>query len=293
MLGVLACASALLVNTWLASRLPGSNELPNVVDGAHAMRAHTPAVLSTESLRTLFGLAPEKDVATSTRTHPDISTQHPPAHHLELRATKVANQGSEWSWAVVKDLDAKTSGVYREGDTLIPSMSSASATTSVTATLVEIDDGYVILRWSDYSLEKLMLGVVPEMQKSPLGAAQSSSEPTPLGSLIEVHGNDIVVPSSERDRLLGDLGGLATKARFMPHFEQGRLDGFRIDAIRADGLFSKLGLQNGDVIQRIAGFSLDSPEALLEVLQKARSANRLEVEMSRNGQANRLTLVVQ
>jgi general secretion pathway protein C len=59
--------------------------------------------------------------------------------------------------------------------------------------------------------------------------------------------------------------------------------GFKLFSIRPDSIYSKIGVQNGDVIRRINGFDLNSPEKALEVYSKMKDASRIEIEIERNG----------
>jgi general secretion pathway protein C len=60
-------------------------------------------------------------------------------------------------------------------------------------------------------------------------------------------------------------------------------NGFKLFSIVPDSLYSKIGIQNGDVIRRINGYEMNSPDKALEVYQKLRDANRIEVELERRG----------
>jgi len=83
-----------------------------------------------------------------------------------------------------------------------------------------------------------------------------------------------------RDAL--DLDQLSTGARGVPAFRQGALVGIRLFAIRPGSVYDQAGLRAGDVIQRINGHRLDSPDAALEAYQELRTAQWVEVEVHRD-----------
>ena len=91
------------------------------------------------------------------------------------------------------------------------------------------------------------------------------------------------VKKAEIDRALTNLSELATQARIVPSFKNGVANGFKLFSIVPDSLYSKIGIQNGDVIRRINGYDMNSPDKALEVYQKLRDANRIEVELERRG----------
>jgi general secretion pathway protein C len=101
--------------------------------------------------------------------------------------------------------------------------------------------------------------------------------------------NNYEVPKAELDKALANLNDLAMQARIVPAFKDGQAEGFKLFSIRPDSLYSKIGIVNGDVIKRINGFDMNSPEKALEIYTKLKDANRIDVEIDRNGSAVRKT----
>jgi general secretion pathway protein C len=111
-----------------------------------------------------------------------------------------------------------------------------------------------------------------------------------LGSGIRaVSENSYEVPKEEIDKALGNLNDIAMQARIVPAFKDGVATGFKLFSIRPDSLYSKIGIQNGDVIRRINGFEINSPEKALEVYAKLKESSRIEIEIDRNGSPIRKT----
>jgi general secretion pathway protein C len=96
-----------------------------------------------------------------------------------------------------------------------------------------------------------------------------------------------VVAKSEINNALTNLSDLATKARIVPSFKNGVANGFKLFSIVPDSLYAKIGIQNGDVIRRINGYEMNSPDKELEIYQKLRDANRIEIELERRGETLR------
>lgn len=82
---------------------------------------------------------------------------------------------------------------------------------------------------------------------------------------------------------LTNMSELATQARIVPSFKNGVANGFKLFSIVPDSLYSKIGVQNGDVIRKINGYEMNSPDKALEIYQKLRDANRIEIELERRG----------
>ena len=80
----------------------------------------------------------------------------------------------------------------------------------------------------------------------------------------------------------------AMSARIVPFFKGGRPKGFRLFRIRPGSLYSTIGLRNGDVISRINGYEMSSPQRALEVYSKLRHSRSITVDIIRNGRRQTL-----
>ena len=118
---------------------------------------------------------------------------------------------------------------------------------------------------------------------------QPMPPPTAAGGdgVKQLSENQYVVAKSEINNALTNLSDLATKARIVPSFKNGVANGFKLFSIVPDSLYSKIGVQNGDVIRRINGYEMNSPDKALEIYQKLRDANRIEIELERRGETLR------
>lgn len=101
-----------------------------------------------------------------------------------------------------------------------------------------------------------------------------------------------VVERSFLDAALADFASLSL-VRVVPSFKNGVTSGFKLLAIVPDSLYAKIGLQNGDIVHRIGGYELNSAEKRLEIYQKLREANRLELEFERRGETVRRTYSIE
>ncbi len=89
------------------------------------------------------------------------------------------------------------------------------------------------------------------------------------------------------DSTLNNLNNIATQARIVPSFKNGAANGFKLFSIQPGSLYSSIGIQNGDVIQRVNGYEINSPEKALELYQKLREAGHVTIELERQGQTVR------
>ena len=107
------------------------------------------------------------------------------------------------------------------------------------------------------------------------------------GGVRQVSERRYVIARSELNSAITNLPDLATKARIVPSFKNGVADGFKLFSIVPDSLYSKIGIQNGDVIRRINGYEMNSADKALEIYQKLRDASHIELEIERRGETLR------
>lgn len=86
-----------------------------------------------------------------------------------------------------------------------------------------------------------------------------------------------------------NLGGLSQQARVTPYIVQGETRGFRLTRLKADSLLQKIGLQHGDVLQKVNGSSLTSPADALQAYQQLQQAGTVRLEILRRNRASTLT----
>jgi general secretion pathway protein C len=146
------------------------------------------------------------------------------------------------------------------------------------AEVVAIERTRVLLRTAG-RLEQLALAPAA----TPAAAPAPAPGPAPLGAGIREVGPDVyVLPREELQRALAHPEQLLTEARLIPTFNG--LGGFKVVGIRPGSLFARLGLRNGDAVQRVNGLSLLSVESALEALGRLREGSHFQLELLRDGQ---------
>lgn len=134
----------------------------------------------------------------------------------------------------------------------------------------------------------------PNSQATPTGK-ESRPTPTPPNtstgsgvSVRQVSPGSYEVSRQDLDAALANPNQLLMQARVIPSSQ-----GFKMFSIRPDSLYTRIGLQNGDVLQRINGLSLTNVEDGLQAFHKLRESSRIELEVERNGQSMRMMYSLQ
>ena len=114
-------------------------------------------------------------------------------------------------------------------------------------------------------------------------AAEAAAIPAaaPDGRIRRTGENAFIVDRRELAGAVDNMSGLMTQLRAVAEVHDGRPAGFRLFQIRDDSLFARLGLRDGDVVQRVNGAAVGEPAALLGFLQRLRSEPRVALDIVR------------
>lgn len=90
----------------------------------------------------------------------------------------------------------------------------------------------------------------------------------------------------DRDMLmqnLQNLSELGMQARIIPNYHNGHYEGFRLVGVRPNSLYSALGIRSGDVIKRINGTELNSPNKAMELFNQLQNSSSIAMDLTRYG----------
>jgi general secretion pathway protein C len=142
---------------------------------------------------------------------------------------------------------------------------------------------------------QMKLGDKKEMPKSaakaPAGATDPKGsrrggrdlDPAMAAKISKVSETEYNIERSLVDEILENQAELMRQARIVPEKEGDEVVGIRLFGIRSGSLLGHLGLQNGDRLESINGFSMSDPQKALEAYGRLRTANNLKVQVNRKG----------
>src|SRR5882724_11923227 len=215
---------------------------PTPAETAAAVASHAPAPLAD------YALIAERDVF-----NPARGGGNGPSSHARLRLWGVGLQGRE-ARAVIEDTATHRQELYRVGDQVGG------------ARIASID-------WDRVTLEGD--GGEEVLDLSPPAAAPADDR------IRRTAENAFIVDRREVAGAVDNMSGLMTQLRAVAEVREGRPAGFRLFQIRDDSLFAKLGLRNGDVVERVNGTQVADPTALLAFLQRLRTEPRVALDIVR------------
>jgi general secretion pathway protein C len=185
--------------------------------------------------------------------------------------------GLRWSIAVMRDTEAKATGAFPVGGKI-----HGAIVTGIQETRVYLDN--------EGKAEYIDLFELPAPPTPPpTAAAVPNKETDPFAAELangikKLGDHNYELKRNTLESVLGNMALLSRSARIVPEMKDGKAAGFRLFAVRPDGPFAMIGMQNGDIISSINGLEITSPEKALEVYAKLKSASHLSLGMERNSQ---------
>jgi general secretion pathway protein C len=292
---------ARMVNTVIGALIRPRPSIDLALAPAQPAKPPPPRVgLDAERLYYLIGLKPPpppaapKDAGAAPRKPQNCADRNIAPVKTPLRVQLVAGVVSDrpsQSIASITDLNTRETQVYGIGDTLLGTRimsierlrderDGTGAGFKVAA--IVCNDGrkeYIDFEPGDAS--------AAVASYTPRAATPGDDEAANADGVKKLADNRYEIKRTFIDNTLSNLNNVATQARIVPSFKNGVANGFKLFSIQPGSLYSAIGVENGDVIQRINGYEINSPDKALEVYQKLRESSHITIEIERNGQTIR------
>lgn len=85
-----------------------------------------------------------------------------------------------------------------------------------------------------------------------------------------------------------NMSQILMQARALPYMEHGKTVGFRISEIVPNSIYTRIGLQNGDIVQQVNSQSLDDPGKFFQLYQGLQNEKTIAIDLIRGGQRQTL-----
>ena len=201
-----------------------------------------------------------------------------------LRLWGTAVDDTENAFAIIEDLGTRTQRLYHKGDSILPGVE-----------LVEVHWDRVVI-YRNGRQETLTLPTTPP-SSVPLSTVTAATEPIMdqgQDSIRQVAQDSFQIDRREVDRAMNNLNELFTQARAVPYSSpDGEAQGFRLSSIKPQGLVDRIGLKNGDIVQRVNGMEISDPSTAFGLLQELQGYSQVRVDVMRNHQPLTLSYEIQ
>lgn len=275
-LTIVAFLLAHLINTWMAEAISG---LPSAMSSA---RIKTQAVtgpqdnlpkMAEEILASgLFPAAKMEAPATDLASGGVTGNLRPAIGGLDA-AKKVKLVGTVVTegiipFAVIEDLATKRQTLYHLSEN-VPNVGA----------IVEVRPDAVMLK---QGAVKELLELNPS-QAAPAAVAKTTAPAAPTNP---AKGSSLrkVLDQREVAQSMADLPKLLSEARVGPFYANGKVEGWKIEGITPKSFYERIGLQAGDVLQRVNGVEIRDPGMVLSLFQQLKDEKSVSLDMLREGQ---------
>ncbi len=238
-------------------------------------RRATDPVADAEAVikRNLFGSRIGNDVPRIKTDHEFSSDLPESSLPLTLLGTVVNVSGGR-SFAIISQSGSKDQEIYFTGDTVREGV-----------ILVTVQRNRVVLlrEGREEVLEKTSEAAAPAPRRRTARRAVGSRVNSIQNNIRirKIGDNNYVMDRREVEGVLADVNKLLTQIRIVPHFKDGKANGFKVFNIRPNSLFMKLGMVNGDIIKRVNGLDITGPEQALQMYQQLKQESRITIDLER------------
>lgn len=279
------------VNAVMAASIrvvPTVDDMPTASSSPRRSRSSPKGQLTSIAERNLFGAKREAPTAAENAAAEEESAAmvsgrnykyedlRPCTLPISVRGTLVAEGMPEWSFAVIYSNSERQAEAY--------SINAGSNELASDATLVDVLEREIVVRRPEH-FELCTAEAEGKRPGRPSPRRLRGETPSSGGGVTKRGDGDYVIDGSLVDESLSNLNKVATQARIVPSFRNGKANGFKLFSIKPGSIYAKIGMQNGDVIQKINGYEINSPDKALEIYQKLKDASNLTIDFQRRGQS--------
>lgn len=93
--------------------------------------------------------------------------------------------------------------------------------------------------------------------------------------------NSVRLSPPEVESALSDLNRVMTQARVIPNIVEGKTSGYKIFNIVPNSIYTKIGIMNNDIIERVNGVEINSPDMVYKLFQQMRNESRIGLDLKR------------
>ena len=119
---------------------------------------------------------------------------------------------------------------------------------------------------------------------SPQAGQAASGNPHAVTAVASTGAGSYVIDQRALNAALDNPAQAMSDARLLPSQKDGKVEGFKASEVKPNGVFSMIGIKNGDILLRLNDFPMDSPDKALQSFIALKGQNRLKLDIIRDGQ---------
>lgn len=174
------------------------------------------------------------------------------------------------TFALVRHLSKNEERVFRLGDMVFDA-----------GRLAEVNRENAFIVINNKKVELLTPMTPPQAVATSQPAAGASHAFT---AVANTGAGSFVIDQRALNASLDNPAQAMSDARLLPSQKDGKVEGFKASEVKPNGVFSMIGIKNGDVLLRLNDFPMDSPDKALQSFIALKGQNRLKLDIIRDGQ---------
>ncbi len=147
-------------------------------------------------------------------------------------------------------------------------------------TLTRIENNFVELSKGG-KINTIYLIDISDIKANNSGARSSFLSRSKL--VKKINDKQYLLDQRKVQQALNDPKRILSDARLYPNMKNGQQEGFTILEVKPGGIYEDLGLRNRDILLKINGLELSSPEAAMQTLTALKGMNTVNLDIIRNG----------
>lgn len=124
--------------------------------------------------------------------------------------------------------------------------------------------------------------LLPPTAPAPPGGAGAPAGPAGSG-VLSLGGGSFVIDQRAFNSALDSPAQAMSDARLLPSEKDGKVEGFRVSAVKPAGFFAMVGMKDGDVLLRLNDFPIDAPDKALQSFIALKGQTKLKLDLIRDG----------
>ena len=213
-----------------------------------------------------YSVIEERNLFGETQASAPRKVEREAASAFRLRGTVLLDSGG--GYAILENLANGAQMLHRLGDRVGD------------FSLVSIKWGRVVLRNSGG--EKILV-----MVSHPSG--KESRIPSKKDEIEQIVENKRIISRGFVEKTAINANQILTQVRIRPHFVSGVSEGYWVGNIQPGSIIEEMGFRNGDIVKRVNGQDVDSPEKIFQLYQEIRKTGLVVIDVERGNQIKTLT----
>jgi general secretion pathway protein C len=119
-------------------------------------------------------------------------------------------------------------------------------------------------------------------RRGPRARGRPPALPSPHERVEKLAEDRFQMEREDVDEMMRNPSNLFSQARILPKYDEGEMVGLQINAIKPGSFFEEIGIESGDVVTKLNGIAIDSPQESAKILAEFSQADQFTFEIEKS-----------